>query len=112
MYSSIQIGVLFLQMLEDIPPVEEDQVVPQIQEQQAQSQGVTAPRGGKGRMIRPSTSQVPEVRVTHHEIPRQQDQGVVQAPPGFPQQLQESQVTSSTENRPWTAGQVETYVFI
>ena len=95
-------------MLEDLP-AEEDQVVPQVQEQQAQNQGVTAPRGGKGRMIRP---EVPEVRVTHHEIPRQQDQGVVQAPPGFPQQLQESQVTSSTENRPWTAGQVETYVFI
>ena len=106
-----ELFVLVLQLLEDIPDLDpQDQVVPQSQGHSSQAQGLPANRAGKGRKAMPSASQAearPEVRVTHHEIPRQQQNQGPQGHPGLLSQLlQEGQVTSTDENRPWVAGGV------
>ena len=106
-----ELFVLVLQLLEDIPDLDpQDQVVPQGQGHSSQAQGLPASRAGKGRKEMASTSQAeerPEVRVTHHEIPRQQQSQGPQRHPGLLSQLlQEGQVTSTDENRPWVAGGV------
>ena len=106
----VNLESILFQLLEEIPNFDQvngnqetsDQVVPQA----VRTQPATSTGQGKNMM-----NQEPAVvRVTHHQLPRDQDpilgaQGLAPPPPG-PPLLQGPQVTSSQEERPWIAAQV------
>ena len=110
----VNLESILFQLLEEIPNFDQvngnqetsDQVVPQ----SVRTQPATSTGKGKNMMNQESV-----VRVTHHQLPRDQDpvqgaqglaaQGLAPPPPG-PPLLQGSQVTSSQEERPWIAAQV------
>ena len=106
----VNLESILFQLLEEIPNFDQvngnqetsDQVVPQAVR--------TQPATSTGKGTNMMNQEPAVVRVTQHQLPRDQDpilgaQGLAPPPPG-PPLLQGPQVTSTQEERPWIAAQV------